>query len=259
MVKKHIVSFSGGLASFFAAARVVDKYGVEDVELIFCDTKSEDEDLYRFVDQAVSFLGAPLTVLCEGRSIWEVYKTEGMMGNSRVDLCSSILKRQLFWKYIDENYFSKNIVIYYGFTWLELDRFERLKRYQPGYRHEAPLIEPPYLDRKQMRLLLEVNCGIRIPRLYMYGLEHNNCGGFCIKAGKAHFYQLYKNFPERYKELEEKELEVYSHIGKKHPFVRHVSKGKTYYLTLKELREDIFEGDPKAAARFLDYGGCGCF
>jgi len=32
--------------------------------------------------------------------------------------------------------------------------------------------------------------GIALPRLYGLGFSHNNCGGFCIKAGQANFKLL---------------------------------------------------------------------
>ena len=34
---KHVIQFSGGICSFFAAKRVVEKYGKENVILLFCD------------------------------------------------------------------------------------------------------------------------------------------------------------------------------------------------------------------------------
>ncbi len=45
---KHIVNFSGGICSFWAAHRVIQKHGVKDVVLLFADTLIEDDDLYAF-------------------------------------------------------------------------------------------------------------------------------------------------------------------------------------------------------------------
>ena len=41
---KHIVSFSGGMGSFAEAKSCVDKFGKENVLLVFADTLMEDED-----------------------------------------------------------------------------------------------------------------------------------------------------------------------------------------------------------------------
>ena len=43
-----IVMYGGGLTSYEAAKRSIDKYGRESVEIWFADTRMEDEDLYRF-------------------------------------------------------------------------------------------------------------------------------------------------------------------------------------------------------------------
>ena len=50
--RPHIVQFSGGLCSFLAAKRVVEEVGPEKVTLLFCDTRYEDEDTYRFIIEA---------------------------------------------------------------------------------------------------------------------------------------------------------------------------------------------------------------
>jgi hypothetical protein len=57
---KHIIQFSGGICSFFAAKRVVKKYGKENVILLFCDTLIEDEDLYRFIEDTKNIWGVNL-------------------------------------------------------------------------------------------------------------------------------------------------------------------------------------------------------
>ena len=51
----HIVSFSGGMGSFAEAYYCVQEFGKENVVLLFCDTLTEDPDLYRFVDDCIKF------------------------------------------------------------------------------------------------------------------------------------------------------------------------------------------------------------
>lgn len=66
----HVVMFSGGAASYVAAKRVIEKYGKENVTLLFADTRTEDETLYEFVAQAeivavfVSKLANPISRIC---------------------------------------------------------------------------------------------------------------------------------------------------------------------------------------------------
>jgi hypothetical protein len=58
--------FSGGVASWAAARRLVDRDGPDGVTLLFTDTRSEDEDLYRFLDEAAADIGVPLVKLADG-------------------------------------------------------------------------------------------------------------------------------------------------------------------------------------------------
>ncbi len=62
---KRIVQMSGGIGSFAAATRIVEQYGTGDVLLLFADTLIEDEDLHRFLRDAVSYLNVPLVQVCD--------------------------------------------------------------------------------------------------------------------------------------------------------------------------------------------------
>ena len=73
---KRIVQFSGGLCSFFAAKRVVEQFGKEDVTLLFADTLIESPGLYRFRDAGAEYLGLSVTVIADGSTPWDVFKDE---------------------------------------------------------------------------------------------------------------------------------------------------------------------------------------
>lgn len=98
---KQVVQFSGGLCSFWAAHRLIQLHGSECVTLLFADTKSEDRDLYRFLNDAESALGVPITRISDGRSVWGLFKESKMLGNSRFPLCSAVLKRNVLdaWRF----------------------------------------------------------------------------------------------------------------------------------------------------------------
>jgi hypothetical protein len=99
--------------------------------------------------------------------------------------------------------------------------------------------------------------GIKRPRLYEYGFSHNNCGGFCCRAGQGHFAKLLEQMPERYAYHEQKEQEFIEFIEKDVSMLTKMKKGVKYNYTLKQLREDI-----EAKSKEIDMddiGGCGCF
>lgn len=253
---KHIVSFSGGIGSWAAAKRVAEKFGTKDLILLFADVKMEDEDLYRFVDEAAANVGGTFVRLTEGRDPWTVFFDERFLGNSRVDPCSKILKRGMLDKWRDANVDPAEDVCYIGIDWSEMHRLDRLRLRCAPYRYEAPMCEKPYLDKSQMLGLLKAE-GIQPPRLYGLGFHHNNCGGFCVKAGQAQFALLLEKFPERYAYHETREQEIRAFLGKNVSILTdRRGNGKKKPLTLKSFRERL-ERD-KAALDVHEWGGCGC-
>lgn len=251
---EHIISFSGGIGSYCTARRVVDKYGPESVTLLFADTLIEDEDLYRFLEDAKRALGAKFVRLCDGRTPWEVFKDERFLANSRIDVCSKILKRNLIDSWIKANYTPEECRIYVGIDWNEEHRYLRLAPRKLPYIYLAPMLEPPLLLKEQMLDLLKAD-GIEPPRLYRMGFAHNNCGGFCVKAGQGHFKRLLTHMPERYKEHEEKEQEFQRFIGQPVTIMRKMKDGVKFNYSLKQLRQDVQCGEQIDE---FDIGGCGC-
>lgn len=188
----HLVSFSGGLCSFWASDRLVKKYGPGAVTNLFADTLIEDPDLYRFNTEASEYLGVPLTRICEGRTPWQVFRAEHAMGNTHTDICSRILKREFLWSWINGNRFTfgpGRTIVYLGMDFSEYSRLAGVRAHNPDWQIEAPMCEEPLWDKA--RMIAEcIKIGIRPPRLYKFGFPHNNCGGFCVKAGISHFVHL---------------------------------------------------------------------
>ncbi len=258
---KRIVFYSGGVASYFATKRIIEKYGIKDLYLLFTDTRMEDEDLYRFLYESVNKLGLlnRLIHLSDGRSPWDVYFDRNYMSNNRIAHCSEDLKMDVAKRWIEKNCISKDnkTILYFGIDTLESHRAIPIEEKWFPYKVKFPLMEKPYISKSNMfKELVEVD-KIEVPRLYKMGFQHNNCGGFCVKAGKAHFAILLKTMPERYKFHEEKELELIKQIGKKYTILREVKDGVQGYITLQEFRNKI-ENNNAQVDKF-DIGGCGCF
>ncbi len=251
---KHLVMFSGGLVSWAAGKRVVERFGAEAVTLLFADTKMEDEDLYRFLPEAARNIGAQLVMIADGRTPWEVMRDERVIGNSQIDPCSKILKRELLNRWRDTNCSPDDTIIHLGLDWSEVNRLERTRSRSAPWRYEAPMTQAPNLSKGQMIEWLRRN-GITPPRLYTMGFPHNNCGGFCIKAGQAQFALLLRTMPERYRYHEEQEQELKAITTGDHAILRDRSGGITRPLTLREFRERI---ESQGTFDALEWGGCGC-
>jgi hypothetical protein len=250
--------FSGGVGSWAAAKRVAEQHGTADLVLLFTDTRIEDEDLYRFLAQAAANVGGEFVRLVEGRTPWEVFRDVRFLGNSRVDPCSRVLKREMADKWLIEHCVPAETVVYVGIDWSEQHRIERLaaRRAVDGWRYEAPMCEPPYLTKPMMLDWLKRE-GIAPPRLYAMGFAHNNCGGFCIKAGLGHFARLYRAMPDRYRQHERAEQDFRDYLGRQDVTVaRDWATKPPKNITLRELRERIDAGQQPD---MFDIGGCGCF
>jgi hypothetical protein len=256
---KHIVMYSGGVGSWIAARRVVE-WGFRPV-LLFADTKMEDPDLYRFLDEGAQKIGAELVKIAEGRNPWEVFFDVKLIGNTRADPCSFQLKRRLLRKWLEHHCDATDTWVHLGMDWTEDHRFERAKGYWEPWNVRAPLCEPPYLMPSEKWKILE-EVGLEPPQLYKDGFAHNNCGGFCIKAGQAQFRRLYKKYPERYRFHESCENEFNARRaaeGKEEVSVlRDRRGGKTKPLTMQGFRREYLEAGSTGLVDGDDWGGCGC-
>lgn len=283
----HIVWFSGGKGSWAAAKRVVAEHGVEGVHLVFADTMMEDEDLYRFLHEAaadvlgqlyeasmtwtwgkgrhfVSADGGFFHMLADGRDVWQVFRDRRYLGNSRVDPCSEELKRKLLRGWLEEHFFPWDTRVYLGIDWTEEHRYQKSKPHWQPWDVRAPLCEEPYVLPDRHFADLQA-AGIKPPKLYEMGFPHNNCGGFCVKAGISHFIHLREVMPERYAHHASKEQELREFLDKDVAILKDrtaeamaENDGKPVPLTLVELDRRLTE-DPERYKKIGDWGGCGCF
>lgn len=254
---KHIVLLSGGAGSWAAGKRVAERYGTNDLILLFTDTKFEDEDTYRYLRESAANIGGELVMAADGRDIWEVFIDEKFMGNSRVDVCSKNLKRLVGDRWIRQRYKPDECIMYVGIDFTEEHRYTTLRERKLPYVYEAPLLWEPLLTKAEV-FKWSVAEGLKQQRLYDLGMPHANCGGGCVKAGQAHWKKLYEVWPERYKLWEEKEQEVYKKVPNAKPFLKRQKNKVKIYMSLKEFRETILEAG-KELDDPLDFGGCGCF
>jgi hypothetical protein len=251
------VFYSGGIGSYTTAKRVIEKVGKENVILLFTDTKIEDEDLYRFLDDTSKQLDIPVTYVADGRTPWEVFKDVKFLGNSRIAQCSHILKQDAASKWIKANFKPDECTLYLGIDWTEEQRTASPKRNWSPYVVEFPMCEEPYVTKEEMLAELK-NVNIEIPRLYKLGFAHNNCGGGCVRAGQGHFINLLKTMPDRFKEWEENEQKMRDYLGKDVSILRRQRNHVKEYITLRQLREE-WESNNTEQIDLFDIGGCGCF
>lgn len=276
MKRLHVVNFSGGLCSFWAAWRVVERHGAANTRLLFADTLIEDPELYDFNEHASRILGVPITRVSLEMDPWTLFEQQGLIGNNRFPICSVKLKRdqldawheancltlaqesspQTTFDFLEEH--RRPATFYIGFDWTEENRLADIRREKPFWLWEAPMTEAPYWDKKQMQREAEA-LGLKIPLLYRLGFPHNNCGGRCVRAGLSHWVHLLRVLPERFLEWEEAEwhcAQMFRIRGiEPLSILRDRRGGTTKNLYLRDLRLRVEAGEE--FTRF-DWGGCGC-
>jgi hypothetical protein len=249
-----LVSFSGGLGSWAAAKLRRQSHPDNTMILLFADTKFEDQDLYRFLPQAAANVGAELVTIADGRDIWQVFCDERMLGNTRADPCSKILKRRLLDRWRDENCKPDSTTLVLGYGSEEGGRVER-----HGARLAPWRCVYPVYDAKLSGYEVLAWCereGLDPPRLYDLGFEHNNCKGGCVKAGVSSFVHLYRTLPGQFQEWVDGEERVRKHLGRTDiSILRDRRGGVTTPMPLMVLAERIEAGEEfPRANRFA----CGC-
>lgn len=293
---QHVISFSGGKASFAAAARVVETYGRDAVTLVFADTLIEDDDLYRFLLEGQDALHCELVWLRDGRTPWGVFRDRKYIGNTRTAPCSHELKTKQVRQWMEANCDPADTMLHIGMSWDEQERLPRARKnwsdprclpvipdnYSPevanaaiqelilgddwregvpdetvfdGWFVEAPLCWEPLWTKVDVDACLE-RYGLIRPRLYEYGFAHNNCGGFCVRAGQGQMQALYQAMPERYLWHEEQMEAVMRDVPNARPFLRQSTSRGLEYITLREWREQM---DAQPDLDLEPTGGCGCF
>lgn len=264
---KYISNLSFGLGSFCATKRIIDEAGAENVLCVFADTKYEDEDTYAWGRAAAKHLGCEIVELSDGRTPWEVFRDVRFLGNSRVDPCARILKRELIDRWLTAMYPKDEVNLIFGIHWSESDRFERVCRKtgkllgikprmaEKGWVARAPLCEKPLIGYDVMEQMA-IDAGLWKQKLYTLGFPHANCGGRCVKQGQGGWALLYRTMPERFIECRDNEQAMREYLGKDVAMVSEVVNGVKRPLPLVELQRRI---DANEEMPLFEMGGCACF
>lgn len=254
---RYVGMLSGGKGSWGALRYLIDEHGVDPAQIVglFADTNGEDPDLYRFLAESTANLGVELVRLTnDGLTVWDVFRRERMIGNSRLSVCSRALKQRPARKWITENTDPATTGIVVGIDWTESHRLPAIMRNYSPWEAVAPLSWQGAWSKDRIDREL-ASAGIAAPGLYEQGFPHNNCAGACVRAGQGQWALLLRTNPERYASEETQENAFREELGKDVTILREQVHGQTRPLTLTRLRERI---EAQETIDFDDFGGCGC-
>lgn len=249
---KHIVFFSSGIGSYVTAKRVIKDHGKENTILVFADTLMEDQDNYRFLNEAVTYLGCEYKYLTSGMDIFKLWEKRRAISNNQMPFCSIALKQDVCRKWLTRYYKKDQCLLYVGIDIWEEHRRNKITDAWDPYTVVYPMCTEPYLSKQEM-IDISIEDGIQPPRLYSMGFAHANCGGACVRAGLAQWSHLYKvNYPLYEKWMIEEQY-MRSTLKKNIAILKR--SGKPYPLT--RLLIDLRAG---TKLDMSDYGNeCSCF
>lgn len=232
---RHVISVGGGLASTMELPeRMLTLHGRANTDLVMCKLPNEDPDVWRLVASVEKTFGVTVNMIGLGLTPWDVFFRERFLGNSRVDPCSRILKREYLATFMKSTYDPADTVLHVGVTHDEVDRMLAITKNwtKQGWKVDAPLSEDLTVTRSWLMDKCRVVYGF-VPRLYQMGMSHNNCGGACIKAGHAQWARLLWYLPDVYDWWEQNEEKFRREIGE----FTILSEGRAKKpLTLKKFR-----------------------
>lgn len=235
---KHIISVGGGLSSTMELPRrvlaVADK---ADCRFVMARLPNEDPDVWRLCDAVSADLGITIEYIGLNRDPWAIFHEEGMIGNSRVDPCSRRLKREVLAAWMAEHCDPADTTLYLGITAGEIERMIAIRANwtRAGWRVAAPLADDLTITREYLMDACQARYGF-VPRLYLMGFSHNNCGGACVKAGQAEWARLLWYLPDVYAWWEAQETAFRAATGKAVAILRDRRGGVTRPWPLAAFR-----------------------
>ncbi len=185
-----VVSVSGGAGSTLAAHRAADKFGLDNVTLVFADTNTEHESLYALLDHMETLL-KPIVRLNDGRDIWDVFDEHGIIRTPTGSCKASLeLKIKPIADYVASNFSPEDSIIVSGLEYTEPERRKRFDNRWAPFKCWHPLADAPILSNCQIVDKIK-EMGYPEQTLYERRFPHNNCGGGCILAGLGQWHGLY--------------------------------------------------------------------
>jgi len=184
--RRIVVGFSGGVTSAWCAGWALRTFPREEVVLLWHDTKEGHPDTYRFLREMADALGMPITERSDGRSVTQLFRDEGFLGNNQNTFCSRILKAEPSAKYIAGlKAQGFDVIKVVGYSAKEPKRVARMvgRANLEGITVRFPVIEEGMT--KQACTDWVMAQGVQ-PSAMCCWSDHANCIG-CVKGGRAYW------------------------------------------------------------------------
>ena len=200
MKKRTVVWFSCGAASAIASKLAVKKYNNCDV--VYCDTGGEHESNKQFLKDVEQWIDKEITILKNDKyeDHFDVFRKTKYLQGIAGARCTTDLKKKLRLEYQ-----KPDDIHIFGYTLEEKNRADKFEKYNPELKVDWILIEKGITKENCLGILWQK--GIKLPKMYELGYNHNNCIG-CIKGGMGYWNRIRKDFPDHYNKMAKIEREI---------------------------------------------------
>jgi len=193
--KKIICWWSGGITSAVACKIAIDRFGIENCQVIMIDTKNEDKDTYRFKKDCEEWYNLPITSITaigsKYESIQDVWLKKLSLNTATGAICSTELKRWVREEWQRHNEYDYQI-FGYEFDKKEMNRALGMHKNNPKAKPIFPLLMMGY-DKPKCLDIVENKAGIKVPDSYYFGFKNNNClQTGCVQGGIG-YWQLMRD------------------------------------------------------------------
>lgn len=215
---KHVVLFSGGAASSYVAYLLKEDKNINDrdIVLLHTPTLSECTDSEKFRLKVARYLKLPMTVWGRGEDVWDCIDRNHAVPGQFLPFCTMQLKQEMKEQYY--RYLKKC-----GEEWTEYvgygpDEWRRVQKSMARNEAKGRIVKFPLFEAgvssEVCKRIIQEDWMVDLPSAYQ-SLKHNNCIP-CFKGGKAHWYEVWKNYPEEYQKAVRKEEEIGYTVFKDH-------------------------------------------
>jgi hypothetical protein len=196
--KPVIAWWSGGITSSIACHICIQWFGIDNVRIIFIDTKSEDGDTYRFKADCEKWYGKEIEVITNENyenveDVWIKHQSLNVATGAK---CSEVMKISVRKKFETSNDYSMQA---FGFDIDEIKRARAMSDNHPTANPFFPLLALGLTKKECLKMLPhDLFFSIKPPKTYELGFHNNNCfKRGCIQGGIGYWQKMKREFPDK--------------------------------------------------------------
>lgn len=259
----YILSFSGGKDSTAALIYLLKEKGLDNLQVVFCDTVNESPDTYRYIDYISGLLeswGHPPIIKLQGEfSFFSLAKKKHRFPSIKARFCTEWLKIIPICRWIEEQEFEKDPILVMGIRKEESPARSNRKEWETSERVFGQTLWNPLIDwtAEQVFDIHRLYC-VDINPMYKLGFKRVGCFP-CVNAGRLELTLLAKHYPERIDEIArwEKELDRTYFAPRKKDAVYHGVRWHVFWALRSDphMSPQPLFGEEKLCA-YADLGVC---